>query len=259
MILTSVDLPAPLSPSRATTSPRPIREADAAQRLDGAEILGDVLQLQQWGIGHHAASVRLLGTRGRCRPRPARTAMPNRGESTPATARAAAPRSTALPPSVRQREARGVAVRRVPRRNAPAARRRRPAGVSSASSAEPAEDDGLRIEQVLDGHDGGAQQRRGFGDPALHADGGAAPFHRFERQIALEAAAIAARSRARHSGPAAHGRSRRHCRRRRAPARPRAPGSRRGRRRNRDSRIRAGPAPRHTAVRPRPRPPSRPR
>ena len=47
MILTSVDLPAPLSPIRPSDLARLESQIDALQRLDRAEMLGDALQLQQ--------------------------------------------------------------------------------------------------------------------------------------------------------------------------------------------------------------------
>ena len=50
-ILTSVDLPAPLAPSRACTSPGGDRQVDGAQGDDRAERLGDGGRLQQWN-GH---------------------------------------------------------------------------------------------------------------------------------------------------------------------------------------------------------------
>ena len=55
MILTSVDLPAPLSPSSATTSPARDVEAHAAQRFDGAEIARDVFEPEQRDSVVHAA------------------------------------------------------------------------------------------------------------------------------------------------------------------------------------------------------------
>ena len=48
--LISVDLPAPLSPTSAITSPGADLEVDAAQRLHGAERLGDVAELEEWGV-----------------------------------------------------------------------------------------------------------------------------------------------------------------------------------------------------------------
>ena len=47
MILTSVDLPAPLSPIRPDHFAGLEVEIDVLQRLDGAEMLGDAAQLQK--------------------------------------------------------------------------------------------------------------------------------------------------------------------------------------------------------------------
>ena len=47
IVFISVDLPAPLSPTSADHRARLDRERDAAQRLDRAEILADVLELEQ--------------------------------------------------------------------------------------------------------------------------------------------------------------------------------------------------------------------
>ena len=46
MILTSVDLPAPLSPIKPEHLARLQRQVDTSQRLDGAKMLGDMLQLE---------------------------------------------------------------------------------------------------------------------------------------------------------------------------------------------------------------------
>ena len=47
MILTSVDLPAPLSPIRPTTSPGADRVVDLGERANGAELHADAAQLQK--------------------------------------------------------------------------------------------------------------------------------------------------------------------------------------------------------------------
>ena len=47
MVFMSVDLPAPLSPTRPTTSPAADLEIDAVQHVDGAEALADLLEDQQ--------------------------------------------------------------------------------------------------------------------------------------------------------------------------------------------------------------------
>ena len=52
MILTRVDLPAPLSPIRPTTSPGSSSMSTPLQRVDRAEMLGDALELEK----RHASS-----------------------------------------------------------------------------------------------------------------------------------------------------------------------------------------------------------
>ena len=64
MILISVDLPAPLSPIRPSTSPASILQIDVGQRLDGAEILGNLAQLEQT----HRALSSVPQARGRTMP-----------------------------------------------------------------------------------------------------------------------------------------------------------------------------------------------
>src|SRR4029079_3572733 len=69
-------------------------ERDAAQRLDGAELAGDLLQPEQ-RPGHVAYSP-LRGTTGSGSPwSSSRNSVPSRGDSSPETASAAAPRRTA--------------------------------------------------------------------------------------------------------------------------------------------------------------------
>ena len=54
MIFTSVDLPAPLSPTSATTSPAMDLEVHAVECLDRSEPLADALQGEQrWLHGRH--------------------------------------------------------------------------------------------------------------------------------------------------------------------------------------------------------------
>ncbi len=50
IVLISVDLPAPLSPTRAVTLPAGDVQVDPAERLDGAEALGDAPQPEQRDI-----------------------------------------------------------------------------------------------------------------------------------------------------------------------------------------------------------------
>jgi hypothetical protein len=50
MPLISVDLPAPLSPTRAVTCPD--RQVHPAQDLNGRKVFFDVLQFKQWCVGH---------------------------------------------------------------------------------------------------------------------------------------------------------------------------------------------------------------
>ena len=68
MSLTMVDLPAPLSPMRPTTSPGRDLEVDALQRLDRAEVLGDVLQPEK-AHGRHSPPVCGLSALGGLRLR----------------------------------------------------------------------------------------------------------------------------------------------------------------------------------------------
>src|SRR5262249_41171265 len=74
-------------------------EADTAQGLDGAEMLGDLLQAEQRCRFAHAASVPdcIIGSRG-ARSSSCANKTPKRGDRTPETASAAAPRRTALGP-----------------------------------------------------------------------------------------------------------------------------------------------------------------
>ena len=93
--------------------------------------------------------------------------MPKRGDSTPETARAAAPRSTAsCPPRVTVSGAASVRSRRSATEWAQRLRRARRDG-SAAHRAQAADQDRLGVEQILDGDDGSAQQRRHLGDPAV--------------------------------------------------------------------------------------------
>ena len=60
--LIRVDLPAPLSPASATTSPRTQLEADLLERVDAAEALGDLVAAQD-GLGHQPSSAGRPGRR----------------------------------------------------------------------------------------------------------------------------------------------------------------------------------------------------
>ena len=52
MHLISVDLPAPLSPTSAMTSPGYDVEVHLVERLNRAEVLGDLPQLEDRGVAH---------------------------------------------------------------------------------------------------------------------------------------------------------------------------------------------------------------
>ena len=52
MHLMSVDLPAPLSPTSAMTSPCAHLEVDVGQRLHRAERLREVADLEEWCVAH---------------------------------------------------------------------------------------------------------------------------------------------------------------------------------------------------------------
>ena len=58
--LTVVDLPAPLSPSKPTTSLCADVEAQVPQRRQRAKALGDIVQFEKIGCGHHAAPRRSM-------------------------------------------------------------------------------------------------------------------------------------------------------------------------------------------------------
>ena len=258
MILTRVDLPAPLSPSSATTSPRPISKLMPRSAWMAPKFL---VISSSCSSGVSAITRPPCACRDRARAFASSSCANSDAEARRQHAGHGQGRGAAqhgVVAILRPRDARRVAVAAL----RDGMRQRLGGGDQPGQQrllGGAAEDDGLRIEQILDGHDGGAQQRRGFGDPAIHADLRRSAVPSLRATDSARGSRDCRRGKARRSGPAAHARSRRRCRRRRAPARLRAPGSRRGRRRNRDSRSRASPARRHRAVRPGPRPPDRPR
>ena len=156
-------------------------EAHAAKRFDRAEMLGDAVEDEEGLAFAHAArapDASTMGSRGRPRV-PSANIMPKRGDSTPETASAAAPRSTASWPTGESVDARRAAV-------APRGDRigERCGGLGEAFEQPPwretADHDGLRVEQVLDGDEGGAEERCCVGDPAILADNAGTPLPSFE-------------------------------------------------------------------------------
>ena len=80
MILISVDLPAPLSPTQGGDLPGGDVEVDVVERVDGAEVLGDAAQLEQQRAGRGSARRARLRT-GRAHGPPKRTVHPLRCDS----------------------------------------------------------------------------------------------------------------------------------------------------------------------------------
>ena len=135
MILTSVDLPAPLSPSSATTSPLPIEKLMPFSASMAPKFLG-MSSSTSSGSAHAAISLPAAGRRARAS---AANIWPKRGDSTPDTASAAAPRSTECSPprATMTRGARGRAARRPSWAGlapAPPAARAAPAGARPPST-----------------------------------------------------------------------------------------------------------------------------
>ena len=92
MHLTRVDLPAPLSPTSAVTSPAWTGQVDVAQHLHGAEALVDPAQLQKRG-SRHGVSFRFVADRAAAGPGAGRAAAP-------ATARPGVTAGQLMPASV---------------------------------------------------------------------------------------------------------------------------------------------------------------
>ena len=247
MILTSVDLPAPLSPSSATTSPRPIsklmpRSASMAPKLLGdrcrAGAAGSVIAVlspsadeDRRGLAPQRAGGRPR-ERGEARPRP-------RGRR-----RRAAPR-----PAVARGDMRGAVRSAAPPPSRAGARRRRDSRSSSAAGARPPitiVSGSKRFSIVtMAARKSGAIPASQAASPCL----GDAAFDRHRARDSAPGSRDCRRGRASPPARAADGRSRRHCHARRAAPRHHAPSSRRGRRRNRDSRNRGTRRRRHRAAR----------
>ena len=215
------------------------READALQRFDGAEVLGDVVEHQQ-RFAH--AAIPLPVSRSRPRSRSPVNIWPKRGDSTPDTASAAAPRSTDCwpPRATMTRGARAVAPRRdrVGQVCADAGQpfeQRRPAPARRGPSFR--DRTGSRWWRWHCGRSARRSRTQSASPPLAAA---AAPPATDSARGSRDCRTGRARRRARPEC----GRSRRHCPRRRAARRRHAPWRRRARRRNRGSNIPRSSAPR---------------